>query len=70
MYCLPYRPNEPPPLKLIRFDYFENLGKLSHFGTTDSEESQKVRHSGSFKPIKSLLFVNKPTSLTKELGLL
>jgi hypothetical protein len=62
------RPNEPPPLSLIRFDYFENIGKLSHFGTTDKEESRKVRHSGSFVPIKSLLFVNKPTALTKELG--
>lgn len=60
-------PNEPPPLSLIRFDYYENTGKLSHFGTTDLKESRKVRHSGSFVPIKSLLFINKPTSLTKEL---
>jgi hypothetical protein len=62
------RPNEPPPLALVRFDYYENIGKLSHFGTTDMKESRKVRHSGSFIPVKSMLFVNKPTTLTKELG--
>jgi len=58
-------PDVPHVVELVRFDLYEIDYPISHQGSTEREESRRIRNTPGWYPVRSLFFLDAPTPFTK-----